>query len=660
MSRASHKFPPRRLRRDSFFGIHFDFHAQPGDPVGHRPFAKELDELLRRARPDYVQCDCKGHPGWSSYPTKVGYPVPKQRGDNLRTWREVTARRGVALFMHYSGVFDAEAVKRHPDWARVTEEGKPDPGNNSVFGPYVDRLMIPHLRELREVYGVDGYWIDGECWATAQDYRPAVLKEFRRQTGIESVPRKKGDPHFFEFTEFCREGFRRYLRHYVDELHRLCPGVQIASNWAFSSFMPEPVTANVDFLSGDYTLHDSVNSARLEGRVLMHQGLPWDLMCWAFGATFEERLESTTKSAVQLQREAAAVIALGGGFQLYFIQRRDGSFRPQDTGLIAEVAAFCREREEICHQAQSVPQVAVLYSSAAAYRSMRRLFSMWDQELVPMQGVLNALLNNQYSTDLLCEHHLRGRMKDFGLIVIPEWDFLEEAFRQELLAYVRAGGKLLVIGAKSVMLFAQELGVDIKSEVTAQARWLACGNLLSGIVGHGVEIRPRRGTRVLMNWHERNDLENPAHPAVVSRKVGRGEIIGVALDLGRRYYRQRTHQLREIVDALARRLFPKPMVEVKGSHEVDVMLMHKGKSLMINLLNVSGPHDNLRCYTYDEQTPLPQLEITVRLPRRPGKILLQPGAKALPFRWTSGCAVVTVPRLDIHAVVEIPSASLTR
>jgi hypothetical protein len=59
--------------------------------------------------------------------------------------------------------------------------------------------MIPQLVELREKYGVDGFWVDGDCWATCQDYHPAVLAEFRRRTGIRKIPRKKGDVGFYEF-----------------------------------------------------------------------------------------------------------------------------------------------------------------------------------------------------------------------------------------------------------------------------------------------------------------------------------------------------------------------------------------------------------------------------------------------------------------------------
>lgn len=647
----------RLSRSKSFFGLHFDFHATAKDrQIGQRPIEPTLDQLLRRVRPDYVQCDCKGHAGWSSYPTKVGYPAPNLRGDTLKAWRKVTAKHGVSLYMHFSGVWDTEAIKRHPSWARITEKGKRDPNNTSVFGPYVDAHLVPQLRELREVYGVDGYWIDGDCWAAAQDYGKKILREFHRQSGIRTVPRKPEDPHFFEFTEFCREGFRRYLRHYVDEIHRLCPGVEVASNWAFSSFMPEPVSANVDFVSGDYTLIDSVNSARLEGRCLMHQGKPWDLMAWAFSSVWEDTCRST-KTVVQLQREAATVLALGGGFQIYFNQRRDGSIRAQHLKLMQEVAAFCRARQKTCHKCQSVPQIALLYSSAAFYRLLKKVFVSLGGELNAMSGILNALLNNQYHADILSEHHLTGRMHDFPLIVIPEWDFLEEPFRQELLAYVQQGGKLLVIGAKTVPLFSAELGLRLQG-VVEDKRWLEIDGELAGVSGLGLKFQPGRNTRVLANWHEGDDLESPSHPVAVSRKLGKGEIVGLAVNFGDRYRHQKTAQARKFLGALVNRLFPNPIVKAHGSHELDIVLMKKDGKLLVNLLNTSGPHDNRTCYSFDEIVPLGPIRVEIQMAKRPKRVLLQPEGRPLSFQWSRGKTTLVLPRLEIHAILEVTAATL--
>lgn len=97
---------PGRLRRaDSFLGVHLDFHAQATDHhIGQNTTPEMVHAILDMIQPDYIQIDCKGHPGYSSYPTKVGNHAGSFVGDPLRVWREVTAQRGVALYMHYSGI----------------------------------------------------------------------------------------------------------------------------------------------------------------------------------------------------------------------------------------------------------------------------------------------------------------------------------------------------------------------------------------------------------------------------------------------------------------------------------------------------------------------------------------------------------------------------
>ena len=192
---ADSQAPPRLKREDSFLGIHFDFHAgEDCTEVGKHTTPAMIENIIDLVQPDYLQIDCKGHAGVSSYPTKVGHPAPGFVGDPLRVWREVTARRGIALYMHYSGVWDSHAVKENPDWGAVDADGTINGRATSFFGPYVDNLLIPQLRELAGDYGVDGAWVDGECWASVPDYSDAALAAFRQTTGIQNVPRRPGRP----------------------------------------------------------------------------------------------------------------------------------------------------------------------------------------------------------------------------------------------------------------------------------------------------------------------------------------------------------------------------------------------------------------------------------------------------------------------------------
>lgn len=121
--------------------------------------------------PYYIQCDCKGHPGYSCYPTKVGTPAPGLKKDNLRIWVNAAKKHGVPLFVHYSGVVDKAYIKEHPEQEqRDSNGGYYEHRPTSVFADYEEKLLIPQLKELIQEYDIAGAWIDGEIWAVNRDF----------------------------------------------------------------------------------------------------------------------------------------------------------------------------------------------------------------------------------------------------------------------------------------------------------------------------------------------------------------------------------------------------------------------------------------------------------------------------------------------------------
>ena len=79
-------------------------------------------------------------------------------------------------------VWDSLAIKQHPEWACVRADGSTDPNATSTFGPYVDALLIPQVREVLSTYDLDGIWMDGDCWAAKLDYSPAALQQWKKAT----------------------------------------------------------------------------------------------------------------------------------------------------------------------------------------------------------------------------------------------------------------------------------------------------------------------------------------------------------------------------------------------------------------------------------------------------------------------------------------------
>lgn len=630
--------PPRKPRRASFFGLHFDLHPQEKDTALGRDVSERMVErLLDAARPDYVQYDAKGHAGWLGWPSQVGPSAPGIVRDSLRIWRDVTARRGVALYIHFSGVWDGEAVKRRPEWARLTAEGKSDGRNTSTFSAYADELMIPQLREAATRYELDGVWVDGECWSVAPDYSPAALKAWGRET----TPRSAEDPGWQEWLEFHRERFRQYVKHYVDALHASHPKLQVASNWLYSTFVPEEPVLPVDFLSGDYLGNASISRARVEARYLGQTGKPWDLMAWGFQQAQSNPVGHVHKPAVQLQQEAGVVLAQGGGFQIYYQPSRAGHFEESHIGVMGAVARFCRGREAVSHQTETVPQIGVVMSRASLYKSTGRLFGGWGRADAPAVGWLDALVACQWSVDVLPDWKLGRVAAQYPLIVLPDWPSVDQATIQALLDYARAGGTLLLAGANNALLCAAPLELRVAPQAREQPAYLSGGEVLGN--ARGLWLDAEAGSwEVLEQRFAVLDSTKDGQPAALARRLGRGQVVAIPGPLGQVYAGTHAPAIRDFVRRIVGARF-QPLVEVEGPPTIEVALRRKDGRLLVHLLNCTGMQVAGEWAAVDFVPAVGPVTLRFR-GAQPARVELLPEGQRLraPF---------VVERLGVHAVV---------
>ena len=611
--------PQRLQRKDSFFGVHFDWHAWKTDKnIGENTTPEMINAIIDMLEPDFIQVDTKGHKGVSSYPTKIGFHNDSIVGDPLRVWRDVTARRGVALYAHHSGLYDEAALETHPEWAVIDAKGNRSGTDASIFSPFVDNLLIPQLLEIATDYNLDGVWLDGHVWRVRHDYGEASKKAFSQKTGITNIPLSPADVGWAEWTGFHRDAYRDSMRHTIREIRKKAPGFQICDNNAFAEHMPEPVCFDVDYISIDLTGRDAVNCIRIASRLVASQGIPWDLMSWSFytwNITTADPPEAR-KPAVQLKREAACVISQGGAYQAVFSQigpnlRRDGSIDLEKLKPFAEVARFCRERQEISFKARAIPQVAVLISTEAQYKRLDSRGSIFRRDWW-QRGILNALLENQYGAEILPGGVLVKRIEQYPLVVIYEWEYLEPELHAAVVSYVKNGGKLLLVGQAPIRLFEKELNAAASKSM----------------------------------------VDVPLPYSMIRFDIGKGSIgiIPHTLTVGAASYM--TPEKTKLIGAAVHNLFPDPIVTVAGSHDIDISLMRTvaGKTA-VHLVNTSGPHRTAgKIETID---PVGPLQVTIRCDQKPARITLHPAGKSLPFTHIAGKAQVKIDSVDIHEILLI-------
>lgn len=639
---------PRKKRTESFFGIHFDFHAAPGDIVPTVYCPEAFEAMLDQVKPDYVQCDTKGHPGLSSYPTKVGNRATQVREDILKMLRSITKKRGIPLYGHHSSVYDAKVCADYPQWAAVLPSGEPNEKFLSVFSPYADEILIPQLKELAGEYGLDGVWLDGDCWGARVDYSTWAVSAYKEKYGAE--PPRPEDENFEDYRQFCRQGFLNYVNHYTTEVQKEYPAFEVVSNWIYSRNMPGRMTTPVSCLSGDLDSRDALASGRIHGRIFEARGLPWDLMGWGFNLQPEPATCSghnhTLKGRDQHLQEAAAVLALGGGYQFYNLQYGNGgTLQKWAIPIWKDTAEFCRERN-ICHRGRLMPQVGVLLPNQPNPTTSDNCYSLNDSAR-SLGSWVCVLQESGLSCSVVFEHDDFSR---YPVLVAPNSAAYSPDAIDALTAYVLGGGKLIIDGGSTEHLQALT-GIVKKSEEENRLVFLeGDGRLAAARIPfktfESISAQP------VSHCYTENIFEAPSLPSAYLNSVGAGKVCALTFPIKPFYDLNRASPLYSFVRKLMDAVEFVPYVSVSGSNYAEITVLTKEDCTLVNLLNRAGESQVPAVRCYDEVPCIGPLTVTIR-DKTVTSVTQIPGNVSLPMTPVEDGFQVTVDRLHIHTVLKL-------
>ena len=644
-------------RRDCFFGLHFDYHANEDTKDIGKGFSPEvLERIVAQVQPDFIQCDTKGHPGYCSYPTKVGTPAPHLMLDLLGKWREITKKHGVLLYSHYSGIWERCAAQQHPQWASKGPNGEVSE-KMSVFGPYARELLIPQLKELAREYEMDGAWVDGECWAQELDYSPEVKALFAAKTGKD--PDRLTENEKALWVDFQRQAFFDYVENYVRQVKAEYPDFEVTSNWLNSSWVPDDLQIT-DYISGDLAPTNSVDSARFDGRLMQSYGRNWDIMSWGISFPVHH-----VKSTVQLQQEASVIMALGGGFQVYNMQDPQNTVKDEwAIPIWAEVSEFVRSRKAFCHNARHKPDVGMLYSPKAYYSCMpQSLFFRDNAYNMELNGVLTALCDTGRSVNILHTQTIgKQKLNAYHTLIISDFTEIEAGVVRQLTDFVQSGGKLLIVGAQAAENLSKVF--DIAMERGAEQPVVV-------LKGQGAKVEMRCPYMRLLNTEGilqmdecevEGDLNCPNPPPTIFVKgqipsfamydFGQGAVGVIPVSFGSSYLQEQSWELKRFVMECAEKMgVGRAKVNKPGT--VELLVTEKNGNTYVHLINLLGEHRSQTVKTFDSIPAVTDVQVELALEHAPAFVKLQPENREIPYKQTPYGISIELPVVELYTIVEI-------
>ena len=600
----------KNWHENAFFGMHYDLHGHIDDLPG---FCGKVDEeqlyrIWSELKPDWVQCDGKGHPGYATWFCKTGWATPELVKDDVRAYRNASKRLGIPLGIHYSGLRDGKAVRENPDWQCYGYDGSKTGDGICLTSGYLKELMIPQLLELIDDYDVDGFWIDGDNWGAAPCWCKRCQKTFTERTGITEIPMSPEGRYWREYMDFFRTLFEEYVTAYTSAVHERKPDCMVCSNWMYSVRQPEAVKVNVDYLSGDFTPNYGADRAALEGRFLDSRNKPWDLMAWGFTRSTVyvdwEKSSQLMKSAVHLSQEIAEPIALGGGTMIYLAPMRDGRLSEAEHRIVSKVAnEFAHPRRKYCFKTQSASEAALLHLTETYYERNNPLYNLGHAHEA-LEGALHAMQETHRSVDIISSKDTLERLSDYKLIILPEVSKVTPEEKAAILKFAENGGIVFGTGAYFANEFADALGVLADGETIEEPTYL-----LRNMINHRRRtavrfnnegcsmlcpvqpVKPLAGTDVLTNIYPTTDgdcEEGTVKPVATMKRYGKGVIAGCYCPIFALYWQCHYYVVRDLLDDMLKKIGFEQSVELDAPEYLEMILRKRSDEYMVNLLNRSA------------------------------------------------------------------------
>ena len=630
---------------NAFWGLHTDQHANAHDTVFCRDLTVEhLVKKLKQINPDFVQCDCKGHAGYTSFPTEVGVTCPGLKQDNLKIWREATNQLEIPLLMHYSGVVDMKAVEDHPDWGVVGPDGSYSlcmgMTTTCLNSDYDDTYMIPQLLEIIDKYDVDGFWLDGENWGVVPCYCDRCKKQFQAEYGIDHAPLNRKDPDWDKWTEMSRRNFERHLQKITSAVHARKKGCVVCSNWGYTLRQPEAVNTDVDFLSGDSWNLERTNC---ETRVMENQGKLWNLMIWGFSKSNPRHLNTTEN----LCQKAAAIMSKGGAVMVYECPLRTGVYNEKEFRQLAQVEKFIRARQPYMQGSRLYPQVGIYHSCEELYAANTPVYMFGDYSLKPIEGSVNLSLACGFETTILNSGNIESMCNDFPIIIAPDQDHLTMDKVAVLKKYAANGGTLIISGTDLCQKFGDALG-GVFGEIRNGS--IETEDMVVGAPNY-IEFTPTTAVTVkkLLPNHGLGEWEADVDTAAISKtSYGEGTIYAI---FGRFFYdaqRSRIPAFRYILKEILDSVEDDRLAHIDAPAYVQPSMRTKDNMLLISFVNIASDYPMLSDDGYCEKVPYAgPVKVQIKLDKAPVNVYNMPSMDPVEYKYKNGVLTAEIDRVHI-------------
>jgi hypothetical protein len=410
---------------------------------------------------------------------------PRAKLEAIRQVSEAAHRAGNKAFVYIAGTecITANAgksahsvMKDHPDWLQRNIKGEPavftsgaafwiSPGDEDVWiSPYAKEWRKTYMERVRQIAatGIDGIYVDIPYWMTHFDgwedtwasFDDSTVAAFKAQTGLDAKKDLKlgdfGDANFRKWIDFRIATLTEFVGEIRETARRVNPNIMLIPE-IYPGLEEEATRVGsdvyqmygvVDAIAHEYEFgggeHLAATRTQLDwflyqAGMLTFRAFAEGKATWILNYSWDG--QKGVAAADAMKNLAASQVMAGANFWDAAGHVMSGS---NDPATRTEIFQWIEKHEKVLYRPRTHMQPVGVYFSPKSRDYAASEF------LPSYRGMLVLLLQRHREFAVVTPRTLkyfRGR-----ILALPNVTVLDEEEKQELAAFVKNGGKLVVTG----------------------------------------------------------------------------------------------------------------------------------------------------------------------------------------------------------------------
>lgn len=658
--------------------IHLDFHTNKTImDVGKKFDADEFVATLKAAHVNSINLFTKCHHGMYYYPSELGDMHPALNGFDLYGAQSKACKEAGIRVIAYTCVgWNEDTADKHPEWLLVNYDGilgdkKPFASGFTTwntlcyFNKEYRELMKKEFKETWEKYKPEGFWID--IIQGHQCVCPECKKDMLER-GMDPTDRNEVIRHD-RMTEiaFCKEMYE-----FIKELD---PNSDVYFN-----SMPYALDDGTDVETSSVTKREYFSFQDIES-------LPsddWGYNHFPIAASYINKYDQeiammngkfhfswgdfgSMRNVNALEYECFRALSYGAKICVGDQLHPSGKLDPVVYGRIGQVFASVEEKEPWLHNTKAVAEIGVFITSNNSNNPMA--------PSTIEEGVYRMLLEMHYTFQFINNFDDLDRYK---LVILPDHFHPTKELAARIDAYVAKGGKILVTGDSAAdpkngnyVLDCIKAGFHGTSEFDMRYIRLTDERFseipsIDHILyekGYVMEARgdEKVGAYIVNPYFNRSYKHFCSHrqtPPCMDATEEPGVIFGenyaiVSSPLFTDYIQSGYMTHREIIKVLLGYLLPEPLVKTDLPAISEMTVRKQEENYIVHILNYVLQKKSKRLEIIEDQYTVVDKVLKVRLDKCPESVVMVPANKELTFTYEDGYAVIELPMISGHTIIEI-------